>query len=832
VTSERIRQGLLKLFDRHHVVFWYDAKHELRNEFESVHLPNVEKVEIRNNEFAVKHRLLREQSDRKFLLYHAGPQPADIDNWLLDVFLANSEFRTDQIAIWLAELGLGTEFAEVIQPHAEFFNANKRREQLQSFIKSDDTPGKLRLKLLAVCAGAEPRIDEILESLLSELADRRDEKVKMIERCGLTPYLWEQVRRHYGYDSERPGIKDFVLELFKSCYAMGTDGEIKLTGDALVFLRRWKDSRQHEESFELLSGESAEALKIEHDLHRHDFKRLVELDYFKLIDQKILSDLVRSVAEKTISPGDCALFVRRRRQTHWYREFQDLYQAIDYAAQFISVLDQSKLSAPSMNECIQAYSDSWHKLDQLYRKFVYHVHKSRQTSLMQNLVEMIENLYSNTFLTKVNENWQALVDACSKWDVPGTVLQRNFFQHWIRPFLDKGNKVFVIISDALRYEIGEELVTLVRQEDRFQATIQPALSMLPSYTQLGMAALLPNKSLKLAEDDSGIALVDEQSSQGTANRTKILAAKTERARAIKSQELMKLNGDSCRALIRDHDVVYVYHNRIDYTGDKMESEERVFEAAEETLTDLLTTIKKLTNANANNVIVTSDHGFLYQHRPIAESDFASVEPTGETVLYRDRRFVLGIALKEQPSLRKFTSAELGLDGKVEVQIPKSINRLRLKGSGSRFVHGGATLQETIIPVIQINKKRQSDISSVQVEILKGTSSIITSSQLSVAFYQVEPVSEKVQPRTLRAGLYTETNELISDRHELRFDLTSENPRERELQVRFVLTRLADEVNGKEVTLRLEELVPDTSHYSEYKSSKYIVRRSFTSDFDF
>jgi hypothetical protein len=46
---------------------------------------------------------------------------------------------------------------------------------------------------------------------------------------------------------------------------------------------------------------------------------------------------------------------------------------------------------------------------------------------------------------------------------------------------------------------------------------------------------------------------------------------------------------------------------------------------------------------------------------------------------------------------------------VEVQIPKSINRLRLKGSGSRFVHGGASLQEVVIPVLKINKKRQSDV---------------------------------------------------------------------------------------------------------------------------
>ncbi len=831
MSIEQIKQGLLKVFDRHRIVFWYDKKQELRKEFESLELPNVEKIELQNNEFVVKYRLLREQPGQKFLLYQEGQQPPDIDNWLLDIFLANGEFRTDQIAIWLGELGLGLEFAEVIQPHAEFFQHSKRREQLHSLIKSDDTPGRLKLKILAVCAGAEPRIDEIVEALLAELAERKDEKIKLIDRCGFSQFLWEQLRRHYGYDSEKPGIKDFVVQLFKSCYAMGTDGTVRLTGDALVFLRRWKDSRQHESAFELLSDDCAEALGVERDLQKHDFRRLVELDYFRLIDQKILSDLVRSVAEKTISPGDCALYVRRRRQTHWYREFQDLYQSVDYAAQFIHLLDQSKLSAASMKDSVLNYAESWCKLDQLYRKFVSHARKSAQTSLLQNLVEIVENLYSNTFLIKVNENWQTQINNCKKWEIPGIVLQRHFFQNWVRPFLDKGNKVFVIVSDALRYEAAEELVSLIKQENRFVADIQPALSMLPSYTQLGMAALLPNRSLRIADD--GTVVVDGQPSQGTDNRTKILAAATAgRAKAIRFEDLINLNRDECRALIRDHDVVYVYHNRIDSTGHKLPSEDRAFEAVEGTFEDLIKTIRKLTNANATNLLVTADHGFIYQHRAIDESDYAAAEPDGEKILYPDRRFVLGLGLQENPSLLKFSSEALGLEGQVEALIPKSINRLRLRGACSRFVHGGATLQEVVIPVIQINKKRQSDVTSVEVEILKGTSSIITSSQLSVAFYQTDPVSEKVQPRRLRAAIYNESDDLISDRHELTFDLTSENPRERELQVRFVLTRQADEANGKEVSLRLEELIADTSEYSEYKSIRYVVRRSFTSDFDF
>jgi uncharacterized protein (TIGR02687 family) len=357
--------------------------------------------------------------------------------------------------------------------------------------------------------------------------------------------------------------------------------------------------------------------------------------------------------------------------------------------------------------------------------------------------------------------------------------------------------------------------------------------MLPSYTQMGMAALLPNKELMLASNDTGVVIVDGQSSQGTANRIKIVGQSIpHRATAVKAEAVMALNKEDCRSLVRDHDVIYIYHNRIDATGDKRDSEERVFEAVEETLQELIRLIKKLTGANVSNLLVTSDHGFIYQNRNIDESDFSDVDVEGDKVLFRDRRFVLGLGLKEVSSLCKFQSAELGLTGNMEVLIPKSINRLRLKGSGSRFVHGGASLQEVVIPILKINKKRQSDISAVEVDILRGASSVITAGQLAVALYQAQPVTDKVRPRILRAGIYTQVGDLISDNHDLTFDLTSDNPRERELQVRFVFTRKADEANGQEVMLKLEEKYPGTSHYKEYKSLTFLMRRSFTSDFDF
>ena len=831
--SSQIRSALAKMFEKYRIIFWYDAKKELRSDFEALELPGIEKLELGNNEFGVKYRLLREKPEQKFLLYHEGPQPEYLDNWLLDVQLAQGEFRTDQVGLWLSELELGLEFADVVQAHEEFFKAVKRKDSLKRLLKPDDTPGMVRLKMLGVCAGVEPRLDTVLESLLAELSEGRDDKFKLITRCGLDAFLWEQMKRTYGYESESPGIRDFVIELFKSCYTMGMDGEVLLASDALVFLRRWKDSRQYESSFESLSGECADLLGIEQDLNSRDFRTLIDLDYFRLIDQKIISELVRNVVDRTVSTGDVALWVRQRRQGHWYQDYRHLYEAVDYAAQFVHTLDEATLEMASMADGIEHYSHSWFRLDQLYRKVVYHVRRSGQLTLMGVLTEQIENLYSNNYLLKLNDRWQACVDAATRWSAPPVLLQKDFFHRCVQPFLNKDKKVYVIISDALRYEIGDELLSLIRQEDRFDAILEPALAMLPSYTQLGMAALLPNKTLEMADNDTGSVNVDGQSSQGTANRIKILdQAITQHGTALRAEELMALNRDDCRALVRDHDVVYIYHNIIDKTGDSRDSEERVFDAVEDTLQELVKIIKKLASANASNLLLTSDHGFIYQNRVLDESDFSGGVVEGEQIRFRNRRFVLGKGLKPAPGLKKFKSAELGLAGNMDVLIPKSINRLRIKGAGSRFVHGGASLQEVVIPVVRINKKRRSDISSVEVDILRGGTSVITSGQLALVFYQTEPSTEKVQPRTLRAGIYTQDGELISDLHDLVFDFVSDNPRERELQLRFVLTRKAEEANGQEVILKLEEKVAGTSHYKEYKTLTYLMRRSFTSDFDF
>lgn len=835
MSNLKITQALTNLFDRQRMVFWFDTRHEFRANFEALELDGVEKIELANNEFGVKYRVLRQQPEQKFLLYRDGPEPAYLDNWLLDIQLASgSTFSTDQVALWLAELGLPPDYAQTLKAHVAFFESSKRREALLKLLQANDTQRQLQQKMLSVCLGCELRLDVMLEALLADLANQDDTRVKLMTRCGLHEVFWEWVKRNYGYQSEQPGLRDFVIDLFQSCFAMGMDPtyKSKLSPEAMVFLRRWKDSRSHEDAFEALSHQLAEQLQIDDLLQGLDSRRLMEMDYFELIDRKVLTDLVRAVVSRTMTAQEIEQSVRQRRQSHWFSRFQHVYLAVEQAAKFIQLLDVSVLEMHSLADGIQKYAKSWFQLDQRYRKFIYHLRESGQTSLLGELAIQIENLYTNNYVSLLNNRWQRHVDEAALWSAEGVLGQRNFFTRCVQPFLDRKNKVCVIISDAFRYEVGEELLTRIRQEDRFDAELEPALSMLPSYTQLGMASLLPNVTLQLADNDTGDAMVDGQSAQGSVNRGKILAARVPASAVVLAKELMLMDRDETRTLFRDNDVVYVYHNLIDKTGDTRDTEERVFAAAEETLEELLKLIKKLTNANASNLIVTADHGFIYQSHALQESDFLSVEPSGASLLYKDRRFVLGHGLNESSSFKSFKPEQLGLVGTLEVQIPKSINRLRLKGSGSRFVHGGATLQEVVIPVIHINKKRQSDVGRVDVDFIGAGGKTITTGQLAVVLYQAEPVTEKRQPRRLRAGLYTLDGELVSDQHDLMFDFSSTHARDRELSIRLMLSRKADEANNQQVELRLDERVEGTTHFSKYKSVRYTIRRSITSEFDF
>ncbi len=821
----KIEQIITKQFDKHRILFWYDSEQEFRDEYWAMQLPSgCEKLEVVHDEFGVKHRILILEPQSKFLLYFAYAEPSHQENWLLDLQLSEGVVQIDQGSLWLQELGLDrNRFLEITRDHKHFFYAGKRLELLRGLVvKDQESLTSLRLKMLAVCAASEARWEELLLALLVEFAYAKDDKFNLISKCGLDAFLWEQLEINFGYKSEEPNLKSLVIELFESSARIK---DHNINRDGFHVLKLMKDMSQHREAFDKLSAKCSEWLDAPAWLEKQSLETLTEIDHFEYAERLIIRGLVEDLENSRISDKELQSIIQNRRGSHWYSRYETEYQCLGYASNYLDSSSSIKVELHSLESGFKAYSGGLYEIDQYYRKFCLHYSRLKENKFFEKISRKIEDHYGNNFIFKLGTSWSALMQQQEKWHSHNT--QLKFWKSQIVPYIQQSKKIFVIISDALRYEVAAELMSLIRKEDRFEAELSAMAGTLPSITSVGMAALLPHETISF--DTKHNVLVDGLSSSGTENRMKIMNKyHPDRCLALQAEGVMSMPLLDARNLYREYDVIYVYQNVIDSVGDKRQSEAKVFEAAETAMTELMTLVRKMSSANANNIIITADHGFLYQRDELSEDQFLDDKiKLGENDL-KLRRCIIGCKIEKNPNLLIYKAEDLGLGGDVQIAIPLASQRMRQAGSGSRYVHGGASLQEICLPLLQVSKKRVSDVAQVDVEIRRSGGKTISSGVLVFRLYQVQPVSEKMQGRTLRVALYDSAGEAISELKTMIFDSGEISDKARDIECRLTLTTKADKAG--DAILRLDELIPGTDKYKEYRSETYTISRMFEIDF--
>jgi uncharacterized protein (TIGR02687 family) len=618
--------------------------------------------------------------------------------------------------------------------------------------------------------------------------------------------------------------------VFNNNFVLGS--KTGLNKESRILLLQWKDTIQFREIFSQVSERISADSDVKSKLEATTLETIIDDDLFKLTDFKVIHELVNQLAAGSITTDKVLKSIKKRENKFWNNEFKSFYDCITFGAQFIEKASEtSSTTYKSFDDGVKSYSENLYEVDFIYRKFIWNYRQTKQNRILANLVETVEKIYSNDWLLKTNNNWQNIIDNLDVWQFEKSNSQRAFFKTHVAPIIRKKQRLFVIISDAFRYECGVELSARLQAENRYESSIDSMVASLPSYTQLGMASLLPHKEISFKEGTDSIE-VDGMSSSGVQGRAKILAANSGvRATAIKADEFMNFNSATeGREFVKKYDLIYIYHNRVDKTGDDKTTEEKIFDAVEDEIDFLMDMLKKIANVNGNNMIITSDHGFIYQNNSLEESDFIESNHNG-AIWKENRRFVIGKNLKGDNSTTAFTSSQLGLESNADILIPKSINRLRIKGAGSRFVHGGASLQEIIVPVIKVTKKRQDTTSQVDIDIIKSTDRI-TTNILPVSFIQSDLVTDKVLARTIRAGIYAEDGELLSDQFKYNFNLDQGSERLREVKHRFqLMAKASGKYKNQRVQFILEEPVEGTTKWKQYKEYYYTLNISFTNDFD-
>jgi len=867
--TNQVNDALDKLFREERIVFWNDPDREFVDYLSGSLFSPVQGVNVirldQTGMLEAKLKIERSDPESKFLVYSPTEEPNYDEDWLLDIRLYSRNFRADKASIVLDELGLQSHhLREHLADRRKFCDNKDRLQKLKSLVTPEDNADDLDRKMLAVVVKADqPELYNILRTLLHFYAEKEEIDLRepvatwdQIEKFDLAEPFWRFIKRNLGYTEETPSLENLLLRLLVTDFAQHLHGQAPSLAqlvlpqmgraNAVVCLAQWRDSASKGSSYDRLSEYVSRRINLGEQLHHFDIDHLIDVPTFVAVETEIarnLKDRVLATAD-AIKVEDIRLVVTKRQSGHWAlptvpgdpsiprKELHAVYEALVTAAEFFNLrnIHRDGFDFDDATAMYRAYEEKLYQFDQFYRHFCEHADVCKNWNMLKPLREQIEAAYSVWYINAIALAWGKFVDGglLENWKLKQVSNEYEFYQKNVEPRLQEAEnrRAYVIISDAFRYEAAHELTQELNGKYRFTATLSSQLSVLPSYTALGMASLLPHK--KLEYDAKGNILVDGKPCASSEQRNEILASVD--GVVLRADELLKMKKEEGRDAVAGKKVVYIYHDEIDSRGEKPATEGDTFEAVRKAINELGDLIRFIINSlNGNYIVVTADHGFLFTETKPDETHKSKIDHKPAGTVHDKKRYLLGRKLPDvDEAYHGHTLKSAKAEGDMEFWLPKAANLFRFSGGVTRFLHGGMMLQEVVVPVVTVRHvkgkgKQDTATKSVGVQVL-GVNHRITTQKYRFLLLQTEPVSDRVKGVTLKVAIY-QAHEPVTNIEKVTFDSTSENMDERTKQVVLMLEDRQYDKKTK-YTLRLRDAETDI----EQQSVDVIIDRAFSDDF--
>ena len=860
---QKIKDKLDELFEINRVVFWNDAEGECEAELhecipEGISVLRPDTI----GQLKTKVTIEIENLSDKFLIYAPFPQPESKDDWLMDVRLYSYQFYADTPSMVVDDLGLQHHYLrEHINKRKKFFKSEQRVSALKKILTPHDREKEIDRKMLSVLVKSEnDRFSDIVQALFESFSfdkglDFTPDVFMNIQKMDLEESFWLLAKEVFGYHHESPTLRHFITclfvsDLYTSIGASLSDNvkQFVLPGgfirDAAVCMSEWRDSVRMAGTYDRLSQMIAQALGINNYISNVDLETLKDAVTFFDIEKVCAGRIKQYILEHedTLDTGYVGAFCRARQDMHWANKrlgseeiprdaFWAVYEALSAASEFIVLKREypKGFKYDGVKEYLEAYKTDLCKFDRLYRFFNEHASfaDAKGWEILKELKDRIEDMYQHWFLDELALAWEGKADL-KAWKVGGISNQYDFYGSFPHKKAgDKNAAVYVIISDALRYEAGAEVAEILNGRYRFKATCEAMLGSVPSYTSLGMATLLPHKLIEVS--DKGDILVDGKACASLVQRNEILSSY--KGMAIKSEEFRNLTRDEAREMMRGKNIIYVYHNTIDAIGDDAKTEDKAFSSVRTAIDEICDMAAfAVNNLHAKYVFVTADHGFVYTNRRPDTTDRNKVADSGGETLKMNKRFIMGkyIPLMENVHRASLSNtAGVSPEKDMPFAIPKGMSLFYFTG-GARFFHGGMSLQEVVVPVITIEQvrgkeKEKTREKTVGVQVL-GQDYRITTGRHRFEILQTEAVSDRVKAVTYKIGIYA-GSEPVSDIPTVTFDSVSQEMADRKKEVILTLKNIVFS-NTEKYRLVFRNANTDIDE----QSIPVKVDRAFTSDF--
>ena len=439
-------------------------------------------------------------------------------------------------------------------------------------------------------------------------------------------------------------------------------------------------------------------------------------------------------------------------------------------------LGSIKLSTPQ--EYIDRYITDFYIFDQLYRKALESHHRlvSEVVPILSAL-EIRKNQLDIDYASLANDiNVEWLDCVCDTTDCFESISlpkQEDFYQNEYGS-TDGKSKLVVIISDALRYEVAQELLESLGREKHI-AKLSAYRAILPTETKYSKQSMLPHNILSLVKSENGVKMtVDGNILDTIESRSEHLSSYRTNAICIKYSDYVKNNQATNRDVFK-HPLVYLYHDTIDDAGHGQNPID-IIDACRRSIEQLSALVKSLhATMNVVNVIVTSDHGFIYNDLKIEEKDKLQIQ---DADIEKKTRYYLTTKHDWVEGIVKFPLDKVSAiqtEQPVFVGVPKGTNRIATSG-GYNFTHGGASLQEMIIPIIHSSQRRSDKTDFVGVSLMTHNLNVV-SSRLKFNILQEDMVDMTMQARTIVCAIY-QGDKIVSNETTITMDSTEPEPSNR------------------------------------------------------
>lgn len=803
-------------FYKRRIIFWYDEDHEFEDKLEELQLANATLVVLTgSNTFAVKKLLCEDDLSSNFLVYQPLSFNKDDENWLINVQLYSEEFRADLNSIWMDEMGLPSTpiIRKQVKAYRKFFNAKARRDAVAKLNKNISTAAQMHLAVMAAIAGcSDTQPNSIIREVIRDGLDIDTNSVYQgLVNYGAHKAFWVMVAQATGYnegDDVSLGRLAIHMILTAATRTMhldnlaGLDAFISIPHQAYCYdsISEWLHGDDVQQLYQVARYVEQEA-RLHARFAKLNVEDLVDTECFPCINEVILTSLMTEISNQIIKVETIKATVEKRRTMTWYDHVSCYYDGILQVANMQAFFLEHSAGFHTVEpfKIWKEYTTDYYKMDTYYRQFHLCFQRCLKVSnpllddLFKHVTEKVEGLYSVWYLGQLAQNWS---NACEEnlaeygkiLEVPQQI---DFYRNKVK---NSDSRVFVIVSDALRYEIAASLSEQLQRETQSKVNLSSMQAIFPTITKFGMAALLPHQKLGVAEKGSGVLGVTADGTPTDSNyRDKILKQANPNSVALKYDDIIGMKRADRQALVKGMDVVYIYHDKVDEASHT--SDTAVFPACDDAIDEIKNLVRIIVNEfSGTKIYITADHGFLYTYSPLKEDDKVDKSGFISRIVEYGRRF----AIMQKDANPDYLLPVKFLDGEsdYDAYAPRENIRIKMNGGGLNFVHGGASLQEMVVPVIEYRYLR-SDSKAYQrnrdkIDTKPVTISLLSASRkisnmiFSLNFYQTEAVGGNRESATYLLYFVDSNGKQVSDTCKIIADKTSDNGQERTFRCNFNL----------------------------------------------